>query len=314
MQHRDMKLGLVLDPEFYILEKSVAAVTIPLVRSLIGRFDTHIIYDQNTYDRFCTEVDFLISLEPKWAAPVLNWRRAGRFCRSLPPCPCYVMMSDPHIEQWREDYFLKQNLDYILALYYQPTRNHFRRVPVERIVHFPWAIPDEWISGGEIAYHGQEKVVIFGASQSDAYTVRNWCRQQPGVQSFDYSGVENKVLAGEEFFKWLQGFDAVVAAGSEDTKYRLTTPKYFETAAAGSLLFAQATDDLPRLGFQDGENCIIFSQANFRSRVETYLADHANERWLSIRRMGREFIRKRHTISVRLDMLEVHVRQWQGRG
>lgn len=309
-----MKMGLVLDPEFYILEKSVAAVTIPLIRALIDRFDTRIIYDQKTYDQLCTKVDFLVSMEPKWAAPVLNWRRVGRLRRSLPPCPCYVIMSDPHNEQWREDYFLKQNLDYILALYYQPTRNHFRRIPMERIFHFPWAVPDEWISDEEITYHGQDKIAIFGASQSDAYSLRNWCRQQPCVQSYDYSGVENKVLSDEDFFEWLQGFDAVVAAGSEHAKYRLTTPKYFETVAAGSLLFAQITDDLPRLGFEDGKNCIIFSQSNFRSRVELYLADPASERWLSIRRMGRQFIRERHTIGVRLDMLETHVRQWPGRG
>ena len=309
-----MKLGLVLDPEFYILEKSVAAITIPLIRALVDRFDTRIIYDQKTYDRFCTEVDFLVSLEPKWAAPVLNWRRVGRLQRSLPPCPCYVMMSDPHIEQWREGYFLKQKLDYILALYYQPTRNHFQRVPADRIVHFPWSIPDEWISDSEIVYHGQEKIVIFGASQSDAYAVRNWCRQQPGVQSYDYSGVENKALTDKAFFEWLQGFDTVIAAGSEDAKYRLTTPKYFEIAAAGSLLFAQDTDDLLRLGFQDGANCIIFSQSNFRSQVETYLSDRATPKWLSIRKMGRELIRERHSISSRLDMLEAHVRQWPGRG
>lgn len=313
MQKRRLKLGLVLDPEFYILEKSVTAVTIPLIRALVAHFDTRIIYNQETYDKFCTEVDFLVSFEPKWAAPVLNWRRAGRLRRSLPSCPCYVIMSDPHIEQWREDYFLRQKLDYILALYYQPMRTHFRRVPKDRIVHFPWAVPDEWISRAEIFFHGQEKVAIFGASQSDAYTLRNWCRQQPGVESYDYSGVENKVLESDEFFKWLQGFDAVIAAGSEDTKYRLTTPKYFETAAAGSLLFAQDTDDLQRLGFEDGTNCIVFSKANFRSHVETYLADRANEDWLIIRKAGREFIRKRHTIGSRLSMLEVHVRQWQGR-
>jgi hypothetical protein len=223
------------------------------------------------------------------------------------------MMSDPHIEQWRERYFLDQGLDYILALYYQPTLRHFERVPPERIIYFPWAVPEDWIGIDQIAWRGQKEVMIFGAAKSDAYTTRNWCRRQPGVRSFDHSGVENKVLEARGFFEWLTGFDAVIAAGSEHAKYRLTTPKYFEIAAAGGLLLAQETDDLDRLGFVDGENCLVFSQTTFRSRVDPYLAEPGHRRWLQIRRAGRELVRRRHTTEHRVDTLKAHVQQWKGR-
>jgi hypothetical protein len=308
-----LKLGLILDPEFYILEKSVSAVTLPLVHAFTKTFETRIIYDQQTYNRLCSKVDFLVSFEPKWAAPILKWGRSGLLRHSLPVCPCYVMMSDPHNQLWREKYFLDEGLDYILALYDQPTRHHFTRVPPEKIVHFPWPIPEEWISNDPITYHGQADIMIFGAAQGPAYTVRNWCRQQSGVHSYKYSGVENKTLTDQGFFNWLKGFDAAIAAGSEDIKYRLTTPKYFEIASAGCLLFAQITDDLFKLGFEDEKTCVVFSQQNFNEKASSYLSDPGNQHWLEIRKAGREMIRTRHTIQARLTHLEAHVRQWQGR-
>jgi spore maturation protein CgeB len=117
-------------------------------------------------------------------------------------------------------------------------------------------------------------------------------------------------MSDREFFLWLEGFDAVIAAGSEDKKYDLTTPKYFETMAVGSLLFAQKTDDLQRLGFKDNENCIVFSQENFLERLNCYLANPASKRWLQIRSAGRNLIWQKHTIEKRLDYLEAHVNQW----
>jgi len=312
MPDNRLKLGLVIDPEFVLLGKSVCALTPPLVKAMLRAFDTRIFYDQRQYDRLCRQVDFIVSFEPRWAAPLLKWRRTG-LPRRPPPCPCYVIMSDPHSEQWRIPYFLRERLDFILALYDAPTRRHFTRIPAERIVHFPWSVPDEWIGDEPITFHGQREIAVFGAARGPAYTLRNWCREQPGVKSYTNSGVENKVMDDREFFAWLSGFDAVIAAGSEDPTYRLTTPKYFETLAADSLLFAQQTDDLERLGFVDGENCIVFTRETFTERANTYLADPAHPRWLEMRRAGRELIRVRHTIGRRLRDLEAHARAWKGR-
>jgi len=308
-----LKLGLIIDPEFYMLERSVCALTPQLIRAFCRTFDTRIIWDQRRYDELCTEVDFLVSFEPKFAAPLLKWQRVGLWHNTLPACPCYVMMSDPHNDPWRESYFLSQGLDFILGLYYHPTLRHFTQISPSCLVHFPWPVPEQWINTDAIRYRGQQEITIFGAAQSDAYTVRNWCRQQPGVHAYANSGVENKTMDDQEFFVWLQGFDAVIAAGSEDPRYRLTTPKYFETAAAGSLLFAQATDDLERLGFRDEVNCLVFTQATFSEKAAAYLANPANERYLRIRHAGRDLILARHTIQARLQELDAHVRSWKGR-
>jgi hypothetical protein len=302
----NLRLGLILDPEFYMLDKAVVALTPELIRALCSNFDTRLIYDQDTFDKHCREVDILLSMEPKWAAPVLRWDRCGRFRRSLPKCPCLVLMSDPHIEQWRQRYFLNQGLDYILALYYDPFLRHFTSIPTQRLVHFPWSVPSEWIMDDPISYAGQLDVMLFGASADPAYNVRNWCREQEGVESYQYSGVENKVLKGRAYFEWLRGFDAVVAAGSSDPKYGLTTPKYFETAAAGSLLFAQDTPDLERLGFKDGVNCVV-------EKISLYRSAPGDPRWLALRRAGRELISHRHTINERLSSLRALATDWRGR-
>jgi len=119
--------------------------------------------------------------------------------------------------------------------------------------------------------------------------------------------VENKLFTDEEYYAWLRGHDAIIAAGSEDPVYRLTTPKYFEIPASGALLFAQKTDDLDTLGFRHRENCIIFTRDTFEDQAREYLKDPG--RYIRIREAGRELIRQRHALSARLDFLEEHIRR-----
>ncbi len=308
-----MRLGLIIDPEFHMLGRSVCALTPPFIEALCRRFDTRLLWDQRRYDALCWEVDFIYYFHPTFAAPMIRLARAGRLRRSLPPGPIFWGLSDPHLQPWREAAILDQGVDFVLAYYRRPTLHHFGRLPPEKVIFFPWAVPDPWIDTGPIRYHGQRELMIFGAAQGEAYTVRNWCRRQPGVRSYEMSGVENKVMDDRRFFEWLQGFDAVIAAGSESPAYRLTTPKYYETAAAGSLLVAQTTDDLAEAGFADGLNCLVFSQADFHEKVRPWREAPDDPRWLEIRRAGRELIRERHSLSRRLDELEGYVRAWPGR-
>lgn len=303
-----LKLGLIIDPEFYMLEKSVCALTPPLIKAFTRRFNTRILYSQGMYDEHATDMDFLVSFEAKWAAPVIDWRKKTLRPSRRPSCPTFLMLSDPHGDPWREDYFIANQIDYLLALYDQPSRRHLTRLRPEQFVHFPWPVPESWIGTDPVKFNGHREIAVFGATTGPAYTVRNWCREQPGVKSFVNSGVENKAMTDEGFFAWLREFDAVIAAGSEDPTYRLTTPKYFETAAAGSLLFAQDTDDLESLGFSHGINCIVFTQSTFAEQVRPYLDEPENPRWLSIREAGRRLIRERHTTETRLAGLESFVR------
>ncbi|MFM1944701.1 MAG: hypothetical protein RI897_3683, partial [Verrucomicrobiota bacterium] len=302
-----LKLGLVCDREFHEEDRWVVATTGPLVKGILDRFDVVWIGNQDDYEAALGGLDVVLSMEPGWAAPRLDFGRNAALRQEFRRKASFICYSDPHANGWREDYFLSQGFDRLLAFYDMPTRRHFRRIPEGRLVHFPWVVPDEWIPRGEIQFHEDERLLVFGGSQSPAYTVRNWCRGFSFVESSDHSGCENKVLKGAEVLEWLSGRDVVVAAGSDSPEYRLTTPKYFETAAAGALLFAQETEDLGKLGFEDGRNCVVFNRGNFERLAQDYL--QRPQDFLSIRLAGRELIRNRHSLSHRLDGLERRMRQ-----
>ncbi len=304
----DLTAGLILDLEFHRQNKWVATICSPrLVDEMIKRFHCIIMNNQNEFNRYYKDVDFLISVEPGWAAPVVDWRRRFLGVPTRRSKLSYILYSDPHLSPWREKYFLHNKIGYILAFYLGPTLRHFGNIPKDLIVHFPWAIPDDFITKHRIMCRGQTSLTLYGAINSKCYDVRNWCRQFDFVDYKHYSGVENKALSNQDFLTWLGEQDAVIAAGSDDPTYRLTMPKYFEIPAIGALLFAQETDDLEALGFRDMVNCVIFNRSNFEAKAKAYLADP--ESYLSIRENGRELIRARHSLSVRMDMIERHVRE-----
>jgi len=301
-----LRVGLVLNREFHDKGRWTNVTTPHLVNGLLDRFDCCWIQNQGDYEELLGEVQVLLSLEAGWGAPALALTRTPALRQKLQSVVSYMFYSDPHGQKWREEYVLG-GFDFLLGFYDAPTRYHFRRLPLERLVHFPWAVPDAWIGCGAVACVGPTNLTVFGAAAHEAYSVRNWCRSFPFVESCTNSGCENKAMTDAEYVRWVAGKSAIIAAGSDDPRYRLTTPKYFEIAALGSLLFAQETDDLAPLGFRHGENCVVFNRSNFEALARDYL--RSPESYLGIRRQGRELIRRRHVLSVRLSFLENHFRE-----
>jgi hypothetical protein len=283
-------MGFVIDREFYPGNKWVSALTAHLVRALVEEFKPIIIHSQEEYDCCKKGLHAIISMEPKWAAPMIRYdpqveHRIG------------VFVSDPHNKTaWLERYCAQNEIDWVFSYYYHPFFYHFPRFPRERFVHVPWAIPDSWIGREKLRVCSPE-IVIFGGKEGDSYDVRNWCRIQQGVRNFDNSGVENKTMAELEYFAWLRRFDAIIAAGSSDPKYDLVTPKYFEIAAAGALLIGQACRDLSLLGF-DETNMVGFDQDTFAWVVKEYRSNP--NAYLPVRERGRQLIAQRHKISDRV--------------
>jgi len=298
-------LGLVLNRQFHEENRWCSATTYHLVEEIKRRFQCVYIETQQEYEKCLGDLDVLLSMEPGWAAPQLKFVRTPELQAKLDRIPSYILYSDPHANQWRQEYFLSNRLDYVLSYYRAPFLHHFRKIPRDRMIHFPWAIPDDWISQDPIRFRGQKDIACFGASQGPAYAVRNWCRGFPFVTSTANSGVENKLMTDLEYVDWLRARDAVIAAGSDAPEYRLTVPKYFEIAAAGALLLAQETDDLECLGFRHMENCVIFNRLNFEALARQYLS-HPQD-CLSIRQNGRELVRQRHSLSGRIDALQQHI-------
>jgi hypothetical protein len=299
-------VGLIVKPEFIEQDLFMSILTSYLLRGILERFDCRVISTQRELETRFDEVDVLLSLEPKFAAPLLNWRGGFLGWGRREPKFSYVMCSDSHMRKWRQGYFLRNRISFMLAQYHAPFRYNFRRIPEQRLVHFPWAVPDAMFHDGPIVCRNQKTLCCFGAAKGDAYNVRNWCKNFGFVKSFAFSGVENKALSNDSYSQWLSGFDAVVAAGSNLPQFDLTTPKYFEIAAAGALLFAQRTNDLERLGFRHMENCVVFDMDTFEAEAERYLRNP--EDYLGIREAGCRLVRQRHSLSVRLDFLEGHMR------
>lgn len=293
------KIGLALDLDFHLSNRWVSALTPYRINAMIKELNCIIIQNQKDYDKYKNDLDVIIAGEPGWGAPNI------KYVKNKPRLK-YASMSDPHskIVEW-QSYFLENDFSYTLAYFYNPTIFHLRKIPKDKIIHWPWAVPDQFVNEKEVKIRNQNYILIFGATKGEAYEIRNWCKSFNFVKTMNYSGVENKVLTDREYFEWLTQFDAGIAAGSLNRKYRLVVPKYFEIASAGGLLFAQEAEDLKLLGFEDKKNCIIFNKENFEARSREYLAN--KEEYVGIREAGRNLISKRHTLSKRISSLKSHI-------
>jgi hypothetical protein len=286
----DSDFGLVINWDFHTQKKWVSALTPYLVDAIVAEFNPIIIDSQRQYNRYKKQLKYIVSVEPGWAAPILKFDTNIEATKA-------VFYSDPHLNtDFRRKYFFENNFSYVFSYYHSPFFYHLPDFPPEKFVHMPWAIPDQFINVKAIEQRNTD-VVIFGGKGSDAYDVRNWCREQPGIINYNNSGVENKKMTDEEYFAWLSEFDAIVAAGSSNPKYDLVTPKYFEIASAGALLFGQHCTDLEKLGFNDS-NSVIFTKENFLDLVNQY--KQQPEQYLAIREQGRELIKSRHKVSDRI--------------
>jgi len=233
-------VGFVIDWKFHEKGGWVSSFAPHLVEAIIREFNPIILTSQLDYEWYKSQLKFIISMEPGWAAPKIKFKNN----QSQLTC---MMLSDPHSKtDWLQRYIDKKNVDLVLSQYFNPFYYHFPSFDERRFVHFPWAVADNFLSSHKISQNNTN-VVAFGGAKSGAYDVRNWCKEQDCVTSHDNSGVENKIYSDEGYFKWLSTLDAIVAAGSSNPKYDLVTPKYFEICSAGSLLFGQNCKDLELL-------------------------------------------------------------------
>ncbi|GAD79649.1 glycosyltransferase [Vibrio ezurae] len=284
------EIALVLNWSFHQKNKWVSIFAPYYVNAFIREYNPIIISSQLEYNLLKKKIKYIVSMEPGWAAPKINYDNSLEHKIAF-------FLSDPHSKKkWLEKYVIDNNVTYVLSQYNAPFFYHFPKFPKNKFIHYPWAVPDEFIYEGNIKCVGNE-VIIFGGKKSPAYDVRNWCRDQKNITSFENSGVENKKFSDEEFFQWISQYDAVIAAGSTDPQYDLVTPKYLEIAAVGSLLIGQSCKDLDSLGF-NSSNMVIFEKANFNKIIEEYR--HNPEKYLKVRENGRQLILDRHLISHRI--------------
>jgi len=285
------EFGLVIDWSFHKKNRWVSIFTPYFVDAYIRTFKPLIIRSQPELNLFKNQLKYILSMEPGWAAPKLKYTKNQLVA---------LLASDPHNKtDWFQEYVEKNNITYILSQYNSPFFFHFPNFPKEKFIHFPWAVPDEFISKKRITINNND-VMIFGGKTSDAYDVRNWCRLQDNIICLDNSGVENKALSDREYFDILSSFDAIIAAGSSKPQYDLVTPKYFEIASTGALLVGQKCKDLEILGFNEN-NSLIFSKENFNTIIEAYRKNPYS--FIKTRSEGRKLIFQKHLISNRINKI-----------
>lgn len=289
-QRRDV--GFVVDWDRYRNNGFFSAMTPFLIEAILKGFWPTIISSQAEYNRHKKKLKKIISIE--LGVPTIQYDTDL-------DCVKVLFHSDPHFEpEKRSRYFTENRFNYVLSFYKAPFFYHNPGFDLHKFIHFPWAVPDALIYTGPIKYRGDE-IAIFGGAGSDAYDVRNWCRQQPGITNYEYSGVENKTLDNKKFYHWLHQFDAIVAAGSSNPMYDMVTPKYFEIMAAGALLIGQSCQDFEALGF-GSENCLAFTKENFLDKITCYRQDPSS--YTEIRTNGRDLILRRHKLSDRIKLLK----------
>lgn len=237
-------------------------------------------------------LDVLLSFEPGWSAPKIS---------SAYGLPYAIRCSDPHNKvDWLESYVARTQVSVILSPYPESMAHHFPRL-AERVIDFPWSVPENWIHSGDILVHGTG-IAIQGASGHPLYALRDWCRRFDFIRDHRVGGSFNLAHREHEYFRWMSRQDAFVVATSEQHPWSLhAVAKFVEVPAAGCLLIAQDSPRVRALGF-DESNAVLFRRDDFEAQCRRVL--EAPSAYLEHRRRGRDLVRARFTTEHRVDQLK----------
>ena len=280
-QYSRGKLGIAQTPFF--------------IESFFELFNPIVLTTQQSYERHKDYLDYVFLYMPGGRAPMIEFdlNREHTIC---------ALLGDPHSDiERREDYIIRNDIDYVLTQYYRPFKRHFSHWDEYELIHFPWAMPEEFILEPDSIEVDDAEMIVLGDAGGDPYATREWCAEHPFVEDPHRDIFANKTFSRGDYYEWLRQFEAVIAANSLADDFRYVTAKFFEIPAAGALLFAQYSEDLARLGFTE-ENCVIFDEDSFEEKARSYL--DAPEEYLDVRRRGAKLIAERHTISDRIDLLD----------
>lgn len=164
-------------------------------------------------------------------------------------------------------------------------------------IHLPWAVdPDVF---RDLGRRRPYDIACLGALTESKYplrrTVRAWLERQSGLKLFRKRRVKGRGGAdhdGEAFNRALNRSRSAFTCAST---FGYTLMKYFEIPAAGCLLFAEQTADLAGLGFQDQDNYVRVTAADFADRFRHYLIGPGRQDGERIRVAGMALVRSRHT-------------------
>lgn len=249
-----------------------------------------------SYYLFGRQKDYVISLEPKYNAPLIRFTEKHK--------KVLIFISDSHSKIWLSKYIINNNITHILTPYRKTLihTGYFKPLSELNIYSFPWCVSDHLLD--DINIESRDKRVLgFGQIGGDVYDLRAWSFNSGLLTAFNYAGSGYKKFSGDAYYKWVRGYDACVVAMSSHKLYNYTVAKYFEIPSQGVLLFAFKSDDLEEFGFKENINYISLTKDNFEYEIKSYMTNFTDSKYLVIRNSGFKLIKEKHTVSKRIQDL-----------
>jgi len=98
-------------------------------------------------------------------------------------------------------------------------------------------------------------------------------------------------LIGDDYIRELNKYFCSIATS---TRFKRVTIKHFEIAATGALLLADYVEGLKSIGFIENKHYVRIDKDNVKAVIKDVIENP--ERYEKIRREGREYVLKNHTI------------------
>lgn len=155
-------------------------------------------------------------------------------------------------------------------------------------------------------------VLLMGATNPKVYPLRHKMKMalsgQPGFVYHSHPGYTNFGSDAQAYVA--RGFALEVNRAKIfftcDSIYHYPLRKYFEVPACNTLLLASDNADLRALGFRSGVHYAAVTERDFLAKLHFYLHPNNESLRAKISRQGYEFVREKHTTSVRtLQLLEM---------
>jgi len=158
------------------------------------------------------------------------------------------------------------------------------------------------------------KCLLPGSSRLSIYPLRNYIKKYGSRNIIDIGvkisnkrrkkGMARWPHVGEDYAKWINSYFCCVTSSSI---FNYVIGKYFEIAAAGSLLLANETEDSKRAGFIPYVHFIPITKENALSQIKRCLKHP--ERFNGVRKAGMQFVRENHSVYNRFEQLKKIIRE-----
>lgn len=199
--------------------------------------------------------------------------------------------------------FVMEIADLVFLVYCnQAAKYWLYRKHMHKCVWMPWSVPDRYFDYPTTPWQERKDAILLSGRISRQYKLRNriyeYISRHENLNvdilehpSYDVKNPLHRII-GIAFIEFLASYKYAIAT----TAYDYTVAKYMEIPAAGCLLIAEPTSDLPQLGFRDGENCIMIARDNYKETLcrRELLGDER------MARRGYDLVRNNHVHSLRI--------------